>query len=101
MIHYSCDRCKCEIDAKNDLRYIVRIEIEAAMDRDDCELADEIDHLMELDETLGQIDEMDDEVVGADIYEKKRYDLCADCYRHYIKNPLGRELTVPFGFSKN
>jgi hypothetical protein len=71
------------------------------MDRDDCELADEIDHLMELDESLGQLEDFDDEVVGADIYEKKRYDLCADCYRHYIKNPLGRELTVPFGFSKN
>ena len=43
MIHYSCDRCKREIDAKHDLRYIIRIEIEAAMDRDDCEIADDVD----------------------------------------------------------
>jgi hypothetical protein len=101
MIHYSCDRCKREIDAKNDLRYIVRIEIEAAMDRDDCEIADDVDHLMELEESLELMDDLDDTSIAKDIYEKKRYDLCADCYRSYIKSPVGREVSVPFGFSKN
>ena len=32
VIHYSCDRCKRDIDGSTDLRYTVTIEIEAALD---------------------------------------------------------------------
>ena len=29
MIHYSCDRCGRAIDPKEELRYVVRVEVEA------------------------------------------------------------------------
>jgi hypothetical protein len=31
MIHYTCDRCKREIDPEQELRYVVKLEIQAAM----------------------------------------------------------------------
>ena len=49
MIHYSCDRCKRVLDPQNDLRYTVRIEVQAVMDPlNDYELDDDRDHLMEI-----------------------------------------------------
>ena len=32
MIHFSCDRCQRTIDSEDELRYVVRIEVEAVMD---------------------------------------------------------------------
>ena len=34
-------------------------------------------------------------------YQRRRYDLCAQCYQDYIKNPLGVEKSHRVGFSKN
>ena len=41
------------------------------------------------------------DLVGSDIYQKSRYDLCPDCYQKYIKNPIGRETPAHLGFSQN
>ncbi|MDZ4850648.1 MAG: hypothetical protein SGI77_15285 [Pirellulaceae bacterium] len=101
MIHYSCDRCKREIDPDHDLRYIVRLEIEAAIDQLGNEIVDDPDHLGDLEELLESSDDPLTSGLGDELYQRKRYDLCADCYRHYMKNPLGRETSTPFGFSKN
>jgi hypothetical protein len=30
-----------------------------------------------------------------------RFDLCPDCRRKFVKNPLGREVAKAFGFSSN
>lgn len=97
MIHYSCDRCRREIDALHDLRYIVRLEIEPARDRNEVESVDHTDHLLELDEMLDEADDFG----GSFDHHQKQYDLCVDCYRQFCKNPLGREVSLPFGFSQN
>lgn len=101
MIHYSCDRCKREIDTENDLRYIVRLEIEAVVDHQSAEMVDDPDHLSELEDLLEASDEYCGSQLGDELYQRKRYDLCVDCYRNFMKNPLGKESIVPFGFSKN
>ncbi len=101
MIHYSCDRCKREINTDLDLRYIVRLEIELADDHLAQETVDDVDHLQDLEELLESNDEYCGAMLGDELYQRKRYDLCADCYRQFMKNPLGRETSVPFGFSKN
>ena len=60
MIHFTCDRCKRVIDPEQELRYVVRMEIEAVMDPiHENELADDRDHLLEIDEILERVD-MDD-----------------------------------------
>ena len=101
MMHFSCDRCKCDLDA-DDLRYVVKIEIHAAMDPvTDEELDDDRDHLMEIEDILeNSLDEGSD-AIGDDIYQRRRFDLCPQCYRRFVQNPLGRELKVSLGFSKN
>ena len=60
MIHYSCDRCGRPIDPSEDLRYVVRLEIEAVMEPLDGEVVDDDDrdHLMELHEILDHADDV-------------------------------------------
>ena len=102
MIHHSCDRCKRILDPDQDQRYIVKIEIQAAMEPLEPEEEDgDRDYLVEIQDILERME--DDEELGEceDVYQKRRYDLCADCYRKYIKNPIGREAKPQLGFSQN
>jgi len=101
MIHYSCDRCKREINPDQDLRYILRMEIEAADDQMPGEVVDDLDHLQDLEDLLETNDDYASSPLGEELYQRKRYDLCSDCYRRFMKNPLGKETSAPFGFSKN
>ena len=102
MIHYTCDRCKRVLDPEQELRYIVRMEIEAAMDPvHEQEAADDRDHLLEIDEILERADAAESMEVCDDVYHKRRYDLCPQCYRKFSANPLAREKKVSFGFSHN
>lgn len=101
VIHYSCDRCKREIDTSTDLRYTVTIEIEAALDGPEHELVDDPDHLDEIQDMLDSADDLCSSVFDDDVYQRKQFDLCKDCFRNYIRNPLSRESTTPLGFSKN
>jgi hypothetical protein len=101
VIHYSCDRCKREIDISTDLRYTVTIEIEAALDGAEHELVDDPDHLDTIQEMLDSADSLCSSVFDDDVYQRKQFDLCQDCFRQYIKNPLSKESISPLGFSKN
>ena len=100
MIHFTCDRCKRVIDPEQELRYVVRMEIEAVMDPiHENEPQDDRDHLLEIDEILERVDTEDP--AGDDIYQKMRYDLCPQCYRKFSANPLAREKKATLGFSHN
>ncbi len=104
MIHFSCDRCKRTIDAEDELRYVVRIEVEAVMDpMNEQEALDDRDHLMEIDEILERVDAADCPEIGDDVYQKRRFDLCPQCFRKFTQNPLGRErqASAPLGYSQN
>lgn len=102
MIHYSCDRCKRILDPEQDLRYVVKIEIQAAMEPQEADEDEEDrDYLMEIQDILERIDEEDEIKLAEDIYQKRRFDLCPECYRKFLKNPLGREASSKLGFSQN
>jgi hypothetical protein len=102
MIHYSCDLCKRPIDAEEDLRYVVKIEVYAAIDPVEVETgADDRDHLQEMQEILQRMEEAGSDAVGDDVYQQLRYDLCPECRKKFAKNPLGREASKHFDFSKN
>jgi hypothetical protein len=101
MIHYSCDCCKRALDP-DELRYVVKMEVYAAFDPDASkELDDDRDHLQEIQEILQHSDDVTDSQIGSDVYEQLRFDLCNDCRKKFIKNPLGREISKQFDFSKN
>src|SRR5687767_119295 len=101
MIHYSCDLCKREMDPE-DLRYVVKLEVAAAMDPLAAdELDDDRDHLLEVQDILERLDDAEDDQIGDEVYQQMRFDLCPNCCRKFRKNPLGRELSKQFDFSKN
>ncbi len=112
MIHYSCDLCKRRLDPEDDLRYVVKIEVYAAVDPVnadacgescglDCHADDDRDHLQEMQEILQRMDDTADDAVGEDVYQQLRFDLCPECRKKFTKNPLGRESSKHFDFSKN
>jgi hypothetical protein len=82
----------------------VRIEVEAVMDpMHEQDLADDRDHLLEIDEILERVDAADCPEIGEDVYQKRRFDLCPQCFRKFTQNPLGRERKVaaPLSFGQN
>jgi hypothetical protein len=102
MIHYSCDLCKRPLDAQDDLRYVVKIEVYAAFDPMQIDDADtDRDNLQDLSDILEQLDDLDSAQVDEDVYQKVRFDLCPECRKKFMKNPLGRKAAEKFDFSKN
>lgn len=102
MIHYTCDDCKREIDPAEELRYVVKMEVYAAMEPveiDDVE--EDRDHLLEIHEILERSFADGSECVSDDVYKKLRYDLCPRCHQKFMKNPIRREAAPQFGFSSN
>ena len=104
MIRYSCDLCKRELDPEQSLRYVVKMEIYAALapaglseDENDC------DHLQEIQDVLENMEDADTCEIGEDVYQQLRFDLCPECRKRFLKNPLGREIAAAkaVGFSKN
>lgn len=101
MIHYTCDCCKRVINGETEMRYVVRVEVYASLDAVDEELEDERDHLQEIQEYLERMDDEQQEAIGDEVYHQTRYDLCSECRRRYVKNPLGRVALEGLGFSQN
>ena len=101
MIHYSCDRCGKNIDPEMEIRYIVRIEVQATCDSPVLGDNEESDHLLELEEILERLEDADCPNISEDVYHRRKHDLCSGCYREYRKNPLALEPQIPIGFSNN
>jgi hypothetical protein len=102
MIRYSCDLCKRDLDSQEDLRYVVKIEVYAAFDPTSVgEDENDRDHLQEVQDILECLDNADDDQIGEDVYQQLRFDLCPECRKKFLQNPLGREVAKAFGFSSN
>ncbi|NIP85171.1 MAG: hypothetical protein GTO03_06280 [Planctomycetales bacterium] len=102
MIKYCCDGCQRTMDPQNDLRYVVRMEIYAAMDTaemDDDD--DDRDYLAEVQDIIQRGEDAENDRIGDDVYQQLRFDLCPDCRRKFLKSPIGRETAAQFGFSEN
>jgi hypothetical protein len=105
MLHITCDLCGKELRAGQD-HYIVKIEVFAHHDPAQLTEADlEEDHM----EAIGQLlRELDDDEAADGIEPSRhqlRYDLCPDCRKRYLRNPLNKELpkeaVQKFDFSEN
>ena len=101
MIHYSCDRCGRKITTEDEVRYSVRIEVEAIIAPIEDQLTDEDrDYLMELSESLenGTVDEP---LYADDMSQRKQFDLCCDCHHKFRANPLAMDASKQLNFSEN
>ncbi len=101
MIQVVCDCCKRIIDLEGEVRYVVRMEVFAAVDAESIEGEDDRDYLQEIEEILEQECEGDDSQLDADIYQQARFDLCSDCRRKFVRDPLGRLTSPRLDFSDN
>ena len=102
MIHYTCDRCKRQINTADQIRYVVQIDILTAADQLKPDLEEDIDQLTELHQLLeGMTDASVDDDDDPESSHHGRYDLCPECHRQFLKNPLGRDAVLALGFSNN
>ncbi len=105
MIHYTCDRCKRQINTADQTRYVIQIDIQSAADEPKSNVEDDIDQLTELHQMLEGITDtdhhMEDEEGETESSHRGRYDLCPECHRQFLKNPLGRDAVLALGFSNN
>jgi hypothetical protein len=102
MIHHSCDLCKRLIDTEQDIRYVVKMEVYAALDPALDQADDDRDGLQEVQEMLARMEESDNgELVEDDVYQSLRFDLCPECRKKFLNHPLGREAIKQFDFSQN
>jgi len=102
MIRYSCDLCKRDLDPEEDLRYVVKVEVYAAFDpAASGDEDDDRDHLQEIQDVLERMEDVENDQIGEDVYQQLRFDLCPECRKKFLKNPLGREVVKAFGFSDN
>lgn len=101
MIHYSCDLCKREIAPGDEVRYVVTLEAHAALEPPaENEVDDDRDHLEEIQEILAELPD-EDLIEPAAESAHCQFDLCRECYRKFIRNPLGRDLVHALDFSEN
>ena len=103
MIHYICDRCKRRIDPSEQTRYVVQIDIQSAVEQPKPDIEDDIDQLTELHQMLEGMTEpaLVAEQIEDESSHHGRYDLCPECHRQFLKNPLGRDAVLALGFSNN
>lgn len=102
MIRYICDLCQCEIDPHHETSFVVQMELYAAPSNDELRIDEDRDHLEDLNEVLERYDEFDEDgaLAGADTYRKKRFDLCTNCAKRFMQDPLGRRAAERFELPK-
>lgn len=99
MIHFTCDCCGRSISQPDETRYVVRMEVYAAVDDESAASLDDADHLEEIEDLLERIDDLDADE-DSQLYKQVRYDLCGGCRERFLNNPLGRGV-ARMGYSDN
>lgn len=99
MLHFSCDLCGRQLDER---RYVAKLEVFPAFDPEAIGEEDlDADHLQEIAEILSEMDDAETPELEDCSAKSFRYDLCPDCHRRYVKDPLGRDQLRRLNFSEN
>jgi hypothetical protein len=101
MLHITCDLCGKELGTGAD-HYVVKIEVFAAHDPAEITEADlEEDHM----EAVSQMLQDAEDHGGAERIEPAsqqfRYDMCPECRKRFVRDPLSKEAAQKFHFSEN
>jgi hypothetical protein len=103
MLHVTCDLCGKGLCPGEDARYVVKIEVFAAHDPAKITEADlDDDHLEAISQLLRDQDSgLEDPDLAEPVYKHFRYDLCPECHKRFLRDPLGKDMIQKFDFSKN
>ena len=97
MIHFSCDRCRRAL-SEEEVRYTVSIEVQVALEPPHSQVVEGTD----LHEILMHFDDEEErEELSQFAYQRRQFDMCADCQREYLKNPLAIDTAARVDFSQN
>ena len=103
MIHYTCDRCRRQINTQLEPRFQINIEINtiaptaAELDVDEQAARE----LLELEELIDELAEESPEGDPDAAHQRQTFDLCQDCHERFGQDPLARQTAAEMGFSKN
>jgi hypothetical protein len=104
MLHVTCDLCGKELlPGVDHSRYVVKIEIFAAHDPAEITEADlEEDHMEAVSQLLREMeDNLADPDTATPAHKSFRYDLCPECQKKFVRDPLNKEAAQKFDFSEN
>jgi hypothetical protein len=103
MMHFTCDLCGKGLTPGQDDRYVVKIEVFAAHDPGKLTEADlEDDHLEAVSDLLQDMTGQEEEQGAFPPTSKQfRYDLCPACHQKFVRDPLSKDNSQKFDFSKN
>src|SRR5262249_40574540 len=102
MQRVTCDLCGKELRAGEDHRYVVKIEAYAAHDPAEITEPDLHEDQMEaLSQPLRELEATEASADPPEPYKNFRFDLCGDCHKKFVQNPLSKEAAQKFDFSPN
>ena len=81
---------------------MVKIEVFTA--HDPAPLTEEdldADHMEEVGQMLQELEALGESETPEPASRELRYDLCPECRKRYLRDPLGREAAQKFDFSEN
>ena len=95
---FVCDACGATLLADSDVRYVLKIEGFAAYDpleltRDDMERDFEAEMKALLDSLAG----LDAQSAQDQVHRAFQFDLCPECWRRYLRDPLTGARPTPQG----
>lgn len=102
MIHVSCDLCGKDLTPEGTARFVVKMEAFAVappVTLHEEDLQD--DHVEEMARYLQELEAGAAPPPLPPERKQMRFDLCLDCYRRFLRDPLRREIAVSFHFSDN
>ena len=87
-----CDKCDATLLADSDVRYLVRIEVFAAYDPLEITRQDlERDFETEMRDLIASMESRDGGELEDEVYKRSQFDLCPDCQKAFLNDPLGIE----------
>jgi len=102
MLHVTCDICGKVLQPGEDQRYVVKIEAYAV--HDPLEITEEdldLDHMEAVSQLLQESEENECNAELTEPYKNFRYDLCPECHKKFLRDPLAKDKEQKFDFSKN
>jgi len=99
MLYFSCDLCGCQL---NETRFVVKMEVFAPFDPEQIDETDlDADHLQAISEELEEMELSGDLELEDYSTRKLRFDLCPECRKRFLRDPLGRDTGRRLYFSEN
>lgn len=88
-IRYACDKCGLRMKANDGGRFIVKMELFAAAGPVDLDAVESSDPRQGVREIIASLAQADPDEIEDRNYRSFRFDLCDECRRLLLANPLG------------